>query len=192
MIIRILIISITLKLIDMKTFSFLTIIFLGISLFLSSCDNDDLDKIKGKDVELYLIESYETADIPYQIVENSVRTKTNPLLYYSDFLSYDSNNYMFVISEESKNKIENLEHSVHGVPFAFKVDNVLIYTGYFWPSYSSQSCDWITIDPFSIGSSNEMRVALGYPGLVVGIEIPDNRNASQILDVFRRDNKLIE
>ena len=176
----------------MKTFYFLTIILVGISFILSGCDKDETDNIKGKDVELYLIESYETIDNSFQIDENSVITKTSPLMYYSDFISYDSNNYIFVISNESKNKIQNLEHSVHGLAFAVKVDTKLIYTGYFWPSYSSQSCNWVIIDPFSISSSNEIEVRLGYPGLVVGEEIPDRRNDNQILDVLRRDNKLME
>lgn len=116
---------------DMKTIYFLTIIFLGLTLFLTGCEKEETDKAKGKDVELYLIESYETTDIQYQIDENSVITKTNPLLYYSDFLFYDSNNYVFVISEESKNRIKNLEYPVHGIPFALKVDNEIIYTGLF-------------------------------------------------------------
>ena len=176
----------------MKTFNFLTFFFIGISLFLTSCEKDETDKATGENVELYLIESYETTDIQYQIDENSVITKTNPIIYYSDFLSYDSNSYEFVISEESKNRIKNLEHSVYGIPFALKVDNEIIYTGYFWPGYSSQSCDWIVIDPFSINIDNEMKVELGYPGPVLGIEIPDDRNASKFLGVFRRDNKLIE
>lgn len=176
----------------MKTFNFLTIFFVGLSLFLTSCEKDETDKTIGENVELYLIESYETTDIQFQINENRVVTKKSPLLYYSDFLSYDSNSYEFVISEESKNRIKNLEHSLHGIPFALKVDNEIIYTGYFWPSYSSQSCDWVVIDPFGINTDNEMKVELGYPGPVLGVEIPDERNASQILDVFRRDNKLIE
>ena len=172
----------------MKTLNSLTIIFLGLSLFLTGCDKEETDEIKGKDVELYLIESHETTDIQYQIDENSVITRTSPLLYYSDFLSYDSNNYVFVISDESKNRIKNLEHSVNGIPFAMKVDNEIIYTGYFLPSYSSLRFDWIIIDPILIDYYNGMKVELGF----IGSEIPDKRNDSKILDVFNRDNKLIE
>ncbi len=172
----------------MKTFNFLTIIFFGINLILSGCDKEETNNIKGIDVELYLIESYETTDILYQINENSVITETRPLLYYSDFLSYDSNNYIFVISEESKNRIENLEHSVHGIPFALKVDNEIIYTGYFLPSYSSLIFDWIIVDPIAIDYYNGIKVKLGF----LGSEIPDRRNDNKILNVFRRDNKLIE
>ncbi len=171
---------------------YLHIIFLiGIINFIViACDDDEI--VKGKNVELYLIESYETIDNTFQIDESTVITKKNPIVYYSDFISYDSNDYIFEISSESKDKIENLEHSVHGLAFALKVDNKLIYTGYFWPSYSSQSCNWVVIDPFRLSSSNELKIMLGYPGLLIGEEIPDKRNDNQILDVFRRDSKLIE
>ena len=169
------------------------IVLIGIINFvLIACDNDEIDNIIGSDVELYLIESYETIDNTFQIDENTVITKESPLVYYSDFISYNSNNYIFEISNESKDRIDNLEHSVHGLAFALKVDNKLIYTGYFWPSYSSQSCNWVVIDPFRLSLSNELKVVLGYPGLVIGEEIQDKRNDNQILDVFRRDSKLIE
>ena len=176
----------------MKTYYFLTIIFVGISLILPGCDKEESDRIIGQEVELYLIESYETIDNSCQINENSVITKSTPLIYYTDFLSYDSNNCIFEILTESKNKIQNLEYSVQGLAFAIKVDNVLIYTGYFWPSFSSLSCNWVTIDPLFISSSNELEVKLGYPDVIVGEEFPDRRNDIRILDIFRRDNKLIE
>jgi hypothetical protein len=39
---------------------------------------------------------------------------------------------------------------------------------------------------------NELWVELGYPGPIDGVEIPDERNHPLILDIFRRDGKLIE
>jgi len=73
-----------------------------------------------------------------------------------------------------------------------KVDNEIVYTGYFWPSLSSISCNWIVIDPVSTEINNEMKVELGYPSPAYGTDIPDKRNSNQIIDVFRRDNKLVE
>jgi len=115
-----------------------------------------------------------------------------PLVYYSDFISYNSKTYIFVISNDSKDRIQNLEHSVHGIPFALKVDNNLVYTGYFWPSYSSAMCKWIVIDPMRLLISNELKVYLGYPWSQSVVGIPDKRNDNQILDIFRSDNKLID
>jgi hypothetical protein len=50
--------------------------------------------------------------------------------------------------------------------------------------------DWVTIDPLNYSSKNQLRVQLGYPGLIQGDYIPDNRNDKRILDVLQRDSKL--
>ena len=44
----------------------------------------------------------------------------------------------------------------------------------------------------NLSLQNELKVELGYPGQIQGTIIPDKRNDSQILDIFKRDNKLIE
>ena len=76
--------------------------------------------------------------------------------------------------------------------FAVAADEELAYTGYFWPGYSSMGCQWITTDPLFIGNRNTMTMGLGYPGLIEGTSIPDNRNDPRILEIFRADGKLIE
>jgi len=67
---------------------------------------------------------------------------------------------------------------------------MLIYTGYFWPSYSSVSCDWVIIDPLSVYSGNKIHVILSYPGQNAGVNIPDKRNDSRIIQIFQKDHKL--
>jgi hypothetical protein len=145
-------------------------------------------------VEFYLLESFDTTGQYYfQIDETSVISKSEPLLTYSDLISYNAISFTFKITEAAKAKIKDLDHSVFGLAFAVKANRELIYTGYFWPCYSSASCDWLVIDPcFVYGDENEMQVSLGYPGLLQGVVIPDNRNDPRILAFFRNDNKLIE
>lgn len=143
-------------------------------------------------VELYLLDSYSTIGNSSQIDETSIKTQASALINYSDFISYAPTNYTFELSDRAKNAIKNMEQSVHGVAFAIKVNSELIYSGYFWPSYSSASCDWIVIDPFEANIGNKITVNLGYPGLFQGQIIPDKRNDSRIIDTFRIDNKLIE
>jgi len=145
------------------------------------------------DVALYLLESYETIDQTCAILNSSVVLTEHPLISYSDLESYNSNTHVFKISENAKEAIDKLEHSVQGLPFALLADDQLMYTGYFWPSYSSLICQWIVIDPIMMHRDNELRVELGYPGLVEGgIKIPDERNNPLILDIFKRDGKLID
>jgi hypothetical protein len=74
--------------------------------------------------------------------------------------------------------------------FAIKANDTLVYTGYFWPSYSSVSCDWVVVDPNMTGIGNTMQVSLGYPGLIQGKIIQDKRNDKRIVQILREDRKL--
>ena len=77
---------------------------------------------------------------------------------YSDFQSYDPSTFTFKISDTAKDSIKSLKQSVNGIAFAIKANNVLIYSGYFWPGYSSASCDWVVIDPMMLLINNELYV----------------------------------
>lgn len=159
-----------------------------LTILATGCEKkDDTSDFEGK-VALYLVKSYSTLENSNKIIEQSVVTESVPLVYYSDFLSYDSAEFAFELSSRATEAIKKLDHSVHGIPFAIKAYNNLVYTGYFWPGYSSASCDWITMDPMSIG--NKIYVRLGYPGLSQGQTIEDKRNDKRIIQLFKEDNKL--
>ncbi len=162
-------------------------------LILSTCSQkEELPATQGK-VELYLLESFETTgDHFFQINEASVITEATPFLEFQDLLSYHPDEYSFTISENAINKIDNMDHSVHGVAFGIVVNNELIYTGWFWPSYSSMSCDWIVIDPLTLWNDNILKVNLGYAPSIPSIEIPDRRNDPLLLSVFRVNKKLLK
>lgn len=155
-----------------------------------ACDKDS-GTAKGE-VELYLLESYENQDESCAIDNSSVEIEKKPLIAYSGFLSYNSKKHIFTLSESAAGKVQDLEHSVFGLPFAIVANDELIYTAYFWPAYSSASCQWIIADPLMFSGENELHVQLGYPGLFEGVEIPDERNNEAILEIFRADGKLID
>ena len=151
------------------------------------------DKWRGDaegDVELYLLDSYQTEDQTWAIISSSITLHEAPLIAYPDFKSYNSKKHIFKISDAAAQAVMDQEHSVHGLAFAVTANGELVYTGYFWPSYSSAGCQWIVIDPLMMFGDNELRVVLGYPGLMEGADIPDERNNELILDIFRRDGKL--
>lgn len=152
------------------------------------CQTDDEDKDLGQ-VELYLIDDFSRIGQSYQIDEGSVITNNVAFIEYKELLSYDPEAHLFKLSDIAKERIENLEN-IHGAPFALKANGKLIYTGYFWQSYSSSMCDWVVIDPLLVEIGNELKVQLGYPGLVQGQVIPDRRNDRRIIEIFQRDNKL--
>ena len=144
------------------------------------------------EVELYLIESFETTDGFFKINESSVVTEDKPFIKYSELISYNSKKYYFEISESIRKNIKDSDQNLFSRAFAIKSNNKLVYTGYFWAGYSSQSVNWITIDILSTYYGDKLWVDLGYPGGFANDSVLDKRNDNQILDIFRRDNKLIE
>ena len=166
---------------------------ISILLALLFTTNISCDKWKGDaegDVELYLLESYQTENQSCGIVNSSVKLHDAPLIGYQDIKSYNSKKHIFKISDYSVGVAKDQEHSVHGLAFAVVANDEVVYSGYFWPAYSSMSCQWIVIDPLMIFGDNELNVELGYPGLFEGADIVDERNNELILDIFRRDGKL--
>lgn len=165
-------------------------LFILIPLVIISCsENDSLIGIHGK-VELFEVEQFETIDNTDQIDESTVVTKKTPLLKYEDLLSYDSKEYKFEISEHGRQLFE--DSPVKTGAFAIKVNGELIYTGYFVPGYSSRLWFYNMIDPLMIefnGDCYVRRITLQ------GGNMPsysDKRNDPRILEIFRKDHKLIE
>lgn len=153
-------------------------------------DGKSKESISG--IEFFLIQDFSTIENTNgQIDENTIVLDEEPLIGYHDIIRYNTEEYAFTISDNGAGAIQKLEHSVRGVPFAVVADGELIYTGYFWPSYSSVSCDWMVIDPMMISADHEMKVRAGYPGLPQGMTIPDRRNDERILQILRTDGKLI-
>jgi hypothetical protein len=154
-----------------------------------SCKKDTGLNPNGK-VELYLLESFSTTGNSCQIDESTAVIQEEPFIAYADFLSYDSNEYIFEISVDARETINSTQYPVNGTAFAVMANDTLVYTGYFWPAYSSASCEWVVIDPLLAGIGNKIAVRLGYPGALPGQSIPDKRNDERIIRIFKQDKKL--
>jgi len=176
----------------MKRQILLFAIFVTLSFIFMACEKNETTNRNDGGVELFLLDSYKTIGLTNQIDEKTIVTKSQPLVTYADFQSYDPSTFTFKISDAAKESIKSLKHSVNGIAFAIKANNDLIYSGYFWPGYSSASCSWVVIDPTRLSLDNELNVRLGYPGQFEGQVIPDKRNDKRILDIFTSDNKLIK
>jgi hypothetical protein len=171
----------------MKNFMLLTLAII----LMFACQPDETVIPEGE-VTIHLLTSFETTGNSCRIDGASAQWDSNALLNYEDLENYDVENYAFKLSEEAIDIIDNMDHNVQGVGFVLLADEAPIYTGYFWPAYSSMSCDWLTADPLMVEMTGELRMRLGYPGQATDGSIPDLRNEKIILDIFRRDGKLIE
>ncbi len=164
-------------------------LFIISGLSFSGCEKGTTNA-NGK-IEIYLIDQFEKVENTLQIKESGIVLKNTPLVEFEDILSYTPSTYTFKLSEKGSTAIQNLQHSVFGVAFAVVANNEIIYSAYFWPLYSSLSCDWITADPLSLKIKNELYVKLGYPGLLENQSISDKRNDKRILEIFKNAGKLI-
>lgn len=168
---------------------------LGLLFILSSCDSvvsssvsDEIIPQSGRSIVSYYISDYQKIDNSCKIIDSTVVISDTKIINYSDIISYSPEDYTFTVSEKISEDFKN--HSFFGVPFALTIDREIIYTGYFWSSFSSQACDWITIDLLNFSRENKLSVQLGYPGMFRGDSIPDNRNDPRLIEILRKDGKL--
>ena len=162
-------------------------------IFLSfiSCEKDDeLNEILG-DVNIYLLDSYKSSGYG-TISKNSIVLKPEPLISYSEIISYNKDEYVFEISENAMQITKGEQIPAHGLPFAVTANKEIIYTGYFWSRISSAICEAIIIELIvsEFDNSFNLSLKLGFPEDLVSV--PDKRNDNRILNIFRRDNKLIQ
>ena len=169
--------------------TFLITILSAVLLFSCDCSCDEELTPVGE-VEFFLLKEYEVIGNSHQIDHSSLILSADPLIEYSDIESYDESNFTYKLSSAGQGKIKNLEHSVRGVAFAVTANDELVYTAYFWPSYSSTSCDWIVADPIPIEYSGLCTMKLGYASTVNISDKNLSLNDDRIIRIFERDGKL--
>lgn len=154
---------------------------------LNSCNKQtDVGK-----VEFYLLESFDTLPESNKIDIQGAVKKAEPFINYSEIISYNKSNYTFKLSDSALKTLKSEAYSLRGLGFVLVANEEIIYSGYFWPSISSASCDWFTIDPLYYGN-NKITVKKGYPNESFYHHSEDNRNDKTILDILERDGKLLD
>ena len=143
-------------------------------------------------IHIYLLSNHESLSPLWEIDDSTIVLEESPIIGYEDILSYDATNHAFKISSSAQESFNGKESSIHSRPFVLVADKEYIYTGYFWASYSSAICPWLTVDPIHAQYAGELRIELGYPWMMEDMSIPDRRNDVRILSILRHDRKLIE
>jgi hypothetical protein len=162
-----------------RYFVIMTVLLLAIV----SCEKDSVSGL-----EIYLLTDYQKKSSSFEIIAGSEILSKNPIIYYSEIVSYDSTDHYFQIETTKAQELNQKTWSVQGTAFSLTINKSIIYSGYFIPSYSSLGIDWITIDPLSIDS--KIRVSLGYPVDWNPLKDRDPRNDVRIIDLLIKDNKL--
>lgn len=158
--------------------------------FMSCRKNHDAD-FSNIGIEIYLLKTYSKESNSSKILNETVVPDDTALIKDAEIYSYNPNNYTFTVSAKKTSWLNDFQtNKTHGRAFAVTVNREIIYTGYFWASFSSASVDWITIDPININGKNTLTVRLGYPGTFPGMNIPDLRNDLRILEYLKSTKRL--
>ena len=147
-----------------------------------SCTKDHNDH--NWQVEVYLLSS--SSLIPGQCAVNPATAvlENTAFIKNDEIVSYDMTEYKFFLSAAASQKMRALQLSA---PFAVTVNKEVIYFGIIMPMTMSSTCDHsITVSPLG----DQLWVRLGYPGLMTGIVIDDQRNNSKLIGALRSQGKL--
>ncbi len=156
-----------------------------ISILLFSCKKDNLTA--GEPVEIYLLGSYGYVTGKCQVDAATATLQDEPIAGNSDIERYSQADHQFTISEDV---IQHIRALGDGEAFAVTVDKKVIYYGFFKPSYSSSSCDNSITMNADFSADNKITVKLGYPGLIEGTVIEDERNNAILLAALKKQGKL--
>jgi hypothetical protein len=158
----------------------------------TSCKKDNLTPNSNGGIEIYLLKAYTKEINSSRIINESIVLDDSALINDSEIYSYNMSTFTFQISAAKAQWLNDFQtNKTHGRAFAVTVDKTIIYTGYFWASFSSSSVDWIVIDPLNYSRQNTLTVRLGYPGLFPQMVIPDLRNDPRLIELLRITNRLI-
>ena len=132
----------------------------------------------------------EPLNISYQAYVNVNNTDViSDIIHYSEIIGYDSSNYTFLIDDNAAKKIKKYYFPSGGLPFTLNVYGETVYTGKFFPAYSQVTPYGIIIDPYTTG--NKLTVKIEYGFFRTDNQLIDNRNDKRIIEVLKKDQKLI-
>jgi hypothetical protein len=159
-----------------------------LSLVIFVCFSCNKEKTgNGEPVEIYLLKTSQPITGKCQTDPATAVLEDNPLVRNQDILEYYQNTFEFKLSATAFQKVNSLSDRT---PFAVTVNKQVIYYGFCKPGFSSSSCDHSITMGMSWTSDNKIMLRLGYPGLLSGVSIDDQRNNPQLLVSLQKQGKL--
>ena len=162
----------------------IVVVLIAAACFLS-CKKDNTRP--GKTVEIYLLKNYQTVTGKCQVDASASSLPEIATIKNDDILAYSQTEHQFKLTADAWQKIADLTDFV---PFGVTVDRQVIYYGIFKQSYSSSSCDNSIIMGLGLSTENKISLNLGYPGLIQGVTIDDQRNNAKLLATLKSQGKL--
>ena len=163
----------------------LALIILTMAAVCLSCKKDNPGA--GEKVEIYLLKTFQPISGKCQVDPMASVLQDSPTIKNEDILEYSESEYKFKLTISAYQKVRAFQN---GSPFAVTVDQQVIYYGFFILPITSASCDnSITMD-LGWNSPNAIFVKLGYPSLLPGASIDDQRNNPKLIAALKKQGKL--
>lgn len=163
-------------------------LILGICLvfFIHACKKEQVQA--GEQVEIYLLKTTQFVAGACQVdASNSVIQET-AFVKNEDILSYSPTTFQFTFSKTAFDKLKTLSPRT---VIAIVIDKQVLYYSIYFPMYFSSSCDKSIVWDFSLDQSLGIIMKLGYPGLMQGVNITDDRNNEKLILTLKKQGKLI-
>lgn len=119
---------------------------------------------------------------------DTLELENQPILSGDDVLRYSRETHEIVLTSPAYERINQLSVPTGGRGFVVCVGNERIYTGAFWPLFSSQSSDGVVIEVPLVDQS--MRIQVGYPEPLDLFKGEDFRSDVRILQSLERAGNL--
>ena len=161
------------------------LVIISIIAFCSSCRKDNVKA--GENVEIYLLQTYQPIAGKCQVDPSRSSLEDDATITNADILQYSAASYQFKLSEKAIQKVRAFHDYT---PFAVTVDKEVIYFGIFKHSYSSLGCGQSITMQVDWGTVNKISMVLGYPGLIQGTTIDDQRNNAKLISAIEKQGKL--
>lgn len=157
---------------------------LAVTICLFSCKKSS-NSTYGQ-VEFYLLESFTNLSGKCQVDPGSAVLKTVPFISNQDIISYSGSAYTYTLSDAAMQTVKTFAGRQ---PFAVVLNDEVIFYGFYNSSFLSSSCEHsISLDADS-GGDNKIILRLGYPGLLSGVIIDDERNNITLINTLKAQGK---
>jgi hypothetical protein len=163
----------------------LLLLLLTLPLLSASCKKTEANV--GDKVEIYQLKTYRLLTSKCQVDATTAVLQDTAFVNDGAILAYSPNNHLFSLTPAAMQRVNALANFA---AFAVTVDKQVVYYGFFISSYSSSSCAQSIVMGLDFENAGNVSMQLGYPGLMQGIPVDDQRNNAKLVATLRRQGKI--
>ena len=158
-----------------------------------SCSKtDSTDSLRsgasGK-IEIYLLSTTVFTSGKCEVNASQSKIAEVPIISNDDIVAYYTAEHEFEVKAAAFQKIISLADKT---AFVVTLNKQVVYYGIYKPFISSSSCDHsITMSTLTYNINQfRLKMGLGYPGLLQGINVDDLRNETNVMSALEKQGKL--